>query len=136
MNRKIKKIFPIFFVIILFTSCDDTLTVQDIDAKDIPTSNVSFSEHIYPVLQVKCAFSGCHSSINPSYGLDLSTWSGLTADPNVVFPGEPDLSRLIWAIEGNRPPIQPMPPIGYSRPVTADQIEGFRTWIDEGALNN
>ncbi|MFZ1518297.1 MAG: hypothetical protein WAU11_05955 [Ignavibacteriaceae bacterium] len=130
-----------FFLIVIFTSlllvsCDDTLTVEDIDNKIIPDQNVSFSQHIYPILQVKCAFSGCHASPNASNGLDLTTWSNVTADPNIVFPGEPDLSRLIWAIEGNRPPIEPMPPVGYSRPVTTNQLKGIRTWITEGAQNN
>ena len=124
-------IFTSFFIF----SCDDTLTVEDVDNKPMPQSNISFSQNIYPILQVKCAFSGCHATPNPSQGLDLSTYSGLTADPNIVFPGEPDLSRLIWAIEG-RPPIEPMPPIGYARPVTTEQLRGIKTWIDEGAQNN
>ncbi|HCY77813.1 MAG TPA: hypothetical protein DHV28_18035 [Ignavibacteriales bacterium] len=121
--------------LIVLIACDDTLTVQDIDNKIIPSSNVSFADHIYPVLQVKCAFSGCHSSVNPGAGLDLTSWSGVTADPTIVFPGEPDLSKLIWAIEGNKPPIQPMPPIGY-RSFTQNQVQGMRKWIEEGALDN
>lgn len=126
------------FVIISFIflqSCDDTLTVENVDDKDIPASNVSFADHIYPVFQVKCAFSGCHAQPNPAEGIDLSTWSGVTTDPNIVFPGEPDLSRLVWAIEA-RAGISPMPPLGYPIFVTIDQIEGIRTWIDEGALDN
>ena len=117
-------------------SCDDTLTVEDVDNKPMPQSNISFSQNIYPVLQVKCAFSGCHASPNPSQGLDLSTYSGVTANPQIVFPGEPNISWLVLAIEGNTPPIQPMPPIGYARPVTLEQIRGIRKWIEEGAENN
>jgi len=127
------------FVIISFIflqSCDDTLTIEDVDSKDIPSKDVSFSQHIYPVLQVKCSFSGCHAQPNPANGIDLSTWSGVTADPNIVFPFEPELSKLVWAIEGNKPPIPQMPPNGYAKPVTIDQIQGIRTWIDEGALDN
>ncbi len=130
------KLFLIIIIsFLLLQSCDDTLTVQNVDDKPIPASNVSFSQHIYPVLQVKCAFSGCHASPNPSNGINLSTWSNVTADPNIVFPGEPDLSRLVWSIEG-RSGISPMPPVGYSRPVTAKQLQGIKTWIDEGALDN
>jgi hypothetical protein len=131
-----KKIFLIVSLVFAIIGCDDTLTVQNVDDKVIPSSNVSFAEHIYPVLQVKCAFSGCHGSPNPADGIDLSTWAGVTADPNIVFPGEPDLSRLVWAIEGDKPPIQPMPPVGFARPVTANQLQGIKTWIDEGAQNN
>ena len=130
------KLFSLIIISILFLqACDDTLTVQNVDDKPIPDTNVSFADHIYPVFQVKCAFSGCHASSNPANGLDLSTWAGVTADPNIVFPGEPDLSRLVWSIE-NRAGISPMPPPGYARPVTLDQIKGIRTWIAEGALDN
>jgi len=123
-------------LIALIVSCDDTLTVDNVDDKPIPSSNVSFAEHIYPVLQVKCAFSGCHAGANPSAGLDLTSWVNVTANPTIVFPGEPDLSRLVWAIEGNKPPVQPMPPVGFARPVTANQLQGIKTWIDEGAKDN
>lgn len=117
-----------------FISCDDTITVDDVDKKVIPDSSISFSQHLYPVLQVKCAFSGCHIGPSPQAGLDLSTWSGTTADPNVVLPGYPELSSLVWSIEGVAG-FPPMPPIGY-RPLTVNQINGIRIWIKEGALNN
>jgi hypothetical protein len=130
------KLLSFIIISLLFLQgCDDTLTIEDVDSKDIPSRDVSFSQHIYPVLQVKCSFSGCHSQPNPADGIDLSTWSGVTADPNIVFPGEPDLSRLVWAIEG-RAGISPMPIVGYAKPVTLDQLEGIKTWIDEGALDN
>ena len=130
------KLISIIIISFLFLqSCDDTLTVENVDDKDIPASNVSFADHIYPVFQVKCAFSGCHAQPNPADGIDLSTWSGVTADPNIVFPGEPDLSILVWSIEG-RAGVSPMPVVGYTRPLTINQIQGIKTWIDEGALDN
>ena len=129
-----KKYFLIFAIISSLVGCDDTLTVKDVDEKIIPPTNVSFADHIYPVFQVKCI--SCHNATNPDGGLDLTSYSAATADFNVIFPGNPDNSRLVWAIEGNRPPIQPMPPIGYSRPVTANQLQGIKTWIAEGAKDN
>ena len=130
------KLLSLIIISLLFLQgCDDTLTNENVDNKPIPDSNVSFADHIYPVFQVKCAFSGCHAQPNPADGIDLSTWAGVTADPNIVFPGEPDLSRLVWAIEA-RAGISPMPPLGYTTPITLDQIQGIRTWIDEGALDN
>ncbi len=130
------KLLALIIISLLFLlGCDDTLTTENVDNKPIPDSNVSFADHIYPVFQVKCAFSGCHAQPNPADGIDLSNWAGVTADPNIVFPGEPDLSRLVWSIE-NRAGISVMPPIGYARPVTLDQIQGIRTWIAEGALDN
>ncbi|MBE0551628.1 MAG: hypothetical protein IH619_04535, partial [Ignavibacterium sp.] len=52
-----------------------------------------------------------------------------------VFPGEPDLSRLVWTIDPSISGVSKMPPIGY-RSITLDQLEGIKTWIDEGAKNN
>jgi hypothetical protein len=129
-----KKIALILLIISTLVSCDDTLTVQDVDNKIIPDQNVSFSKHIYPVFQVKCI--SCHNATNPDGGLDLTTYSAATADFNVIFPGNPDNSRIVWAVEGDKPPIQKMPPIGYSKPFTQNQMQGLRTWITEGALDN
>lgn len=136
MNKIIKQIILAASSVFIFISCDDTLTVQNVDDRNIPLTNVSFSQDIYPIFQVKCAFSGCHASPNAADGIDLSTWANVTANPNIVFPGEPDLSRLVWAIEG-RAGISPMPPVGYAKPVTTDkQLPGIKTWIREGALDN
>ncbi len=133
----IMKILSLIIISLLFLlGCDDTLTNENVDNKPIPDSNVSFADHIYPVFQVKCAFSGCHAQPNPADGIDLSTWAGVTADPNIVFPGEPDLSRLVWAIEASEQEFLQCLPLGYTTPITLDQIQGIRTWIDEGALDN
>jgi len=131
------KLLSLIIISILFLQgCDDTLTTENVDNKPIPTDNVSFSQHIYPVFQVKCAFSGCHAQPNPTDGIDLSSWAGVTADPNIVFPGEPDLSRLVWTIDPSISGVSKMPPVGYARPVTTEQLRGIRTWIAEGALDN
>ena len=115
----IMKLLSLIIISLLFLlGCDDTLTNENVDNKPIPDSNVSFADHIYPVFQVKCAFSGCHAQPNPADGIDLSTWAGVTADPNIVFPGEPDLSRLVWTIDPSVSGVSKMPPIGYARPIT------------------
>ncbi len=131
------KLLSLIIISFLFLqACDDTLTIQNVDDKDIPASNVSFADHIYPVFQVKCAFSGCHAQPNPADGIDLSTYAGVTADPNIVFLGEPDLSRLVWTIDPSVSGVSKMPPVGYASPVTLDQLEGIKTWIREGAKDN
>jgi hypothetical protein len=131
------KLLALIIISILFLNgCDDTLTTENVDNKPIPADSVSFADHIYPVFQVKCAFSGCHAQPNPANGIDLSTWAGVTADPNIVFPGEPDLSRLVWTIDPSISGVSKMPPIGYARPITTEQLRGIRTWIAEGAQDN
>jgi hypothetical protein len=130
-----KLIFLTIASLFFIQGCDDTLTVENIDNKIIPSSNVSFADHIYPVMQVKCAFSGCHAQPSPADGIDLSNWSGVTADPNIVFPGEPDLSRLVWSID-RKVGVAEMPPRYSGLFLTQNQIQGIKTWITEGAKNN
>ena len=115
-----KKIVLILIILSSLIACDDTLTVQDVDAKVIPSSNVSFADHIYPIFQVKCI--SCHNATNPDGGLDLTAYAAATSDLTIIFPGDPETSRLVWAVEG-RAGISPMPPIGY-RTLTKNQIEG------------
>lgn len=128
----IKKVLYIALATILYSGCDDTTT--NIDDEIIPDSNVSYSKHIQPIFNAKCV--NCHGAGRTDAGLDLTTWSGTTANPIIVFPGEPDNSKLVWSIEGN-PAVEPMPPINSPYPaLTQNQVRGVRTWIGEGALNN
>lgn len=115
------------------TSCKDTTTVESLDSITIPSSNVSFAKYIEPVLTVKCANAGCHDDQNAAGGLSLTTWSNTTANYQVVAPGLPQNSKLVWRIQGTSGNI--MPPIGYA-PLTKNQIDGVVTWIKEGAKNN
>ena len=123
-------ILSIFFILIVLLSCDDSITNADVDNMKIPSSNVSFSEHIYPIFQVKCI--RCHNATDPDGGLDLTSYGAATSDLTIIFPGDSANSTLVWSIEGR---INPMPPIGY--PVLKPHhITGIKTWIQEGALNN
>ena len=132
MHNYLKKLF-ISGLIISFLGCDDTITVQDIDNREIPDSNVSYSKDIAPIFELKCV--SCHGSGTLEGGIDLSTWSGIV-DPRIVIPGEADTSPLVWSIEW-RPGSLRMPPEDSPfLPLTTKQIQGVKTWIDEGAENN
>jgi hypothetical protein len=123
--------FLLFAAFAMYSGCDDT-GVQ-IDEREIPASDVSYQQHIQPVFEVKCATSGCHEDATRAGGLSLTSWFNTTA-PGVVNPFQPQNSRLVWAIEGQAG-ISPMPPIGF-RPLTLNQINGIKKWIEEGAENN
>ncbi len=130
---KFKIIFTLASALIIIYACDDTLNINDIDSRIIPPSNVSYSQHIQPVLDLKCSSAGCHNSKDKAGKLSFSSYSDTVSDPLVVFPYNPQNSKLVWAIEGRN--ISPMPPVGYP-PLTKNQIEGIKTWIKEGAKNN
>ncbi|OGU55103.1 MAG: hypothetical protein A2V66_13610 [Ignavibacteria bacterium RBG_13_36_8] len=123
----------IIFISVVIYSCDDTLVQSDIDGRIIPDNQVSFSEHIQPVLNLKCAFSGCHDDQTRAANLSITTWANVVSDPSIVFPYYPQNSRLAWAIEGTGSTL--MPPYGYPA-LTQNQIDGIKTWIAEGATNN
>jgi hypothetical protein len=131
-----KQIFPIliviiFFLIIAYTEgCKDQVTGSDVDSRVIPDSNVSYSRDLQPVFNLKCANAGCHDDATMAGGLSMTSCANTKADPSIVFPGEPDNSRLVWSVEGIGN--FPMPPAGYP-PLTENQIKGVRTWIKEGA---
>src|SRR3989339_1922410 len=123
----------LIFCSMLLISCDDTQTIEDIDKKPIPTTNVSFSQNIYPVFNVKCNNSGCHNDESRAGSVSLTSWSNAT-DPNIVVKGDPSTSILVWSID-RLPGAKWMPPDGYPG-LTEEQRIGIKTWITEGALNN
>ncbi len=120
------------FGLLFLTSCDDSLTNQDVDKKIPPTSNLSFGKDIYPIFQVKCMY--CHNATDPAGGLDLTSYAAATADFNIIFPGEPELSGIVWAIEG-RAGVTAMPLPGYPS-LKPFHITAIKKWIEEGAKNN
>jgi len=118
-------------VLVLFAqSCDDSLTSSEVDNIVMPDSNVSYSRHIAPVFEFKCV--ECHNSSRKDAGLDLSSWLAATSDPRIIARGSDTTSVLVWAIEGF-PSSPQMPPQGR---MIENHIQGIRTWIREGALNN
>lgn len=132
----IRNFYKYYFVLIatsliLFAqSCDDSLTNSEVDNIVMPDSNVSYSRHIAPVFEVRCV--QCHNSSRKEAGLDLSSWLDATSDPRIIARGSDTTSVLVWAIEGiQSTPL--MPPQGRMK---ENHIQGIRTWIREGALNN
>jgi hypothetical protein len=105
----------IFSIALIFSACDDTVTNAEVDKRIIPSSNVDYYEHIQPVFNIKCATALCHDDGTRASNLSLTTYS----------------NALVWSIEGTGGSF--MPPQGAAPPLTDNQIQGIRTWIDEGA---
>ncbi|HKI77586.1 MAG TPA: hypothetical protein VKA26_03505 [Ignavibacteriaceae bacterium] len=120
----------LFLSITFYAGCKDTITSDDVNKIIIPDSNVSYSEHIQPVLNVYCSTSGCHDGTSSS-AYSFTTWGNLIGAPDAVYPGNPDTSHLVWVLEGKLP----NHPYLYYSP-TPNQIQGIKTWIKEGAKNN
>lgn len=90
----------------------------------------------------RCAISGCHGPPQPELGQDLSEGSARANLVNVPSVERPDLDRvepgdaaasyLFKKITGAPDIVGDRMPLGES-PLTAEEIEAIRLWIENGA---
>ena len=102
-----------------------------------PASGVSFTKQVEPLFQETCA--SCHNGNNPGINLILnytafSDFWGYLIDyqPKIIISGSAANSILTEIFQA-LPNFMPPPP----RPrLTQNQIDGIKTWINEGANHN
>jgi hypothetical protein len=122
-------------IILGIASCKDQVTDPNVDPIVFPESNISYSKHVDPLFQQRCALSGCHGGSSSQAGLDLLAPSYsflINHQPRLVNPGSSTNSLLVQRIDGRLAPQMPY----MSQPLNANQIAGIKKWIDEGAKNN
>jgi hypothetical protein len=131
-------LFFIFFCFILLVSsrlisCKDTQTNPSSEIV-FPDDSVSFTKHVGPLFQQKCAPSPCHGGSVPAAGLNLEypSYTVLINRTGLVLPGDANHSTLVQYLEGS---LSPMPPQNFPQ-LTRNQIIGIKKWIDEGAKYN
>jgi hypothetical protein len=106
-----------------------------------------FSRDVLPIIERRCAIGGCHSERTHQAGLYLtrdSAWTSLVDRPSRLFvgevfvrPGDALDSWMVIAISDDatrRHGLARMP-LG-SGPLTPDQIQTIRNWINRGAAND
>jgi len=85
-----------------------------------------------PILASSCATSNCHDNITKRDGVDLSSYSAIMSNDELVRAGNPSNSELYEAIletgEDQMPP-SPQPRLN------SEQIATIYDWINEGAKN-
>jgi len=128
MKRFINITFIIIFLAIIILSCDDT-GITDIP---IPDENVSYQEHIQPMFNVHCNTTDCHNSADRAAGLSLQSYGEFRSEPFLIIAGAPEESILYLVVSGKYVTLMP-PPFGNTLPLSDNQINGIRTWIEEGA---
>lgn len=98
-----------------------------------PSSGVSYKTSVQPLFNQACALASCHDDGTHTSDLDLTSYSKLMFKiSGIVVAGDPDASTLVLRIQGS---------VGTRMPPNANmlndnQINGIRTWINEGAKNN
>jgi len=122
-------------LMLFVSSCKDQIADPNVNPIVFPDANVSYSKHVDPLFQQRCAVSGCHAGSSSQAGLDLlapSYSSLINHQPRLVNPGASNNSLLAQRIDGRLAPQMPY----MSQPLNANQISGIKKWIDEGAKNN
>jgi hypothetical protein len=120
-------------IIIIFISCDDTITNEEIDNVVIPDKNVSFGKYIQPLIYAKCAsVEPCHGygDNGQQGGVILTNWDTII---EYVVPGHPDEGPLVLIVEGTNVNHPAVPDIFK---LNKNQKQGILTWIEEGAQKN
>jgi hypothetical protein len=122
-------------LVFIVASCKDQISDPNVNPIVFPDANISYSKHVDPLFQQRCALSGCHGGSSAQAGLDLfapSYSSLINHQPRLVNPGASNNSLLVQRIDGRLAPQMPY----MSQPLNANQITGIKKWIDEGAKNN
>ncbi|GEM_PF-208777 len=125
----------VLFLLASFSACENEINNPPADDIVFPDANVSYTQHVQPLFSRRCALGGCHAGSSPAAGLDLTHPSYnrlMNHVPRLVTARESNNSLLIQRLDGR---IQPRMPFN-SIPITTNQLNGMKKWIDEGALNN
>ena len=104
------------------------------------SGGISFHDHIFPLLEERCL--DCHGepyvkngrTIHPKAGLALNTYELVlkgNLDGPIVERGNHEESTLFVVITLDPDDSEIMPPKGD--PLTEEEVEMFKKWIDEGA---
>jgi len=87
------------------------------------TINVTYNASVAPVLKSYCV--GCHGTVSPSAGVDLSTYAGVKV--------QADNGRLLGSIT-HAVGYKPMP--SSTSKLGLCEINQIQVWITKGTLNN
>jgi uncharacterized membrane protein len=109
------------------TKCDSTGAVTQTTNAD----TICFSQSVLPILRSSCGITGCHDAITNKEGYTLVSYATLTQRSGSIVPFNPGASRIFSAMTNGGEDI--MPPTGA---LPAAQIELFRKWIAQGAVNS
>jgi hypothetical protein len=124
-------LFSVMLALLLSSDgCKDTGTTT---ADDIifPDSNVSYTQHVQPLMALRCATYGCHDNTTRAGNLNLTTYMDMTSRPGIVVPKDSKSSLLMQRIDGRLPHAANVPIL-----LNQNQLNGIKRWIDEGAKYN
>jgi hypothetical protein len=96
-----------------------------------PDSAVSYLQHVQPLLTLRCAAYGCHDDETRAGNARFTSFLATTERPGMVRPGSAATSLLYQRLSSQIPHDATVPIL-----VNQNQINGVKTWINEGAKYN
>ncbi len=129
--------FIIAFAVPLFYISACNTNTEPEEEIILPDSDLNYTEHIQRLFLVKCASrNGCHSYPEPQRGLDLTEYQSFIShfvegSVPLIIPGYGADSFLYNILREPLLTVSRMPK--NEKPLSANNIVGIRTWIDEGA---
>ena len=130
MNTRVISLIALALVVAGLAACDKQA--------ETPLKKVTYVDDVGPILQEHCA--GCHVAGEKgaeSSGLLMDSYESLMKGSRfgrVIEPGSAATSSLHIIISGKARLTVSMP--HGTEPLSDEQIETIRVWIEEGALEN
>ncbi len=134
------KIITVILIVIVFAACKHE---SQLPTPEIPTNGnngggstvdtgICFERDILPIFISNCAKAGCHDAISRQDGYQFTDYNSITSKDFIA--GNASATELYEKITEDRTDkIMPPPP---NNPLTNEQKELIRRWINEGAENS
>lgn len=129
-------VVPSLLSVLLLAGCEHAEPLEPIPQEPL------FSNIEQDIFALNCALSGCHAGSNPQQGMNLSPGQAYENIVNVasrerpdllrIDPGNPEDSYLLKKIRGDSDIVGSRMPLGRA-PLSSEEIDLIRTWIEEGA---
>jgi len=129
-NMKLIALLLVLSSIIFCAACNENVITSP-EQIIFPDTNISYQLHVKPLLELTCAFSGCHDYESKMGSVDVTSYYALTGRAGLIIPYKPDISLLNQILEGKQAHM-----MSFQDRVNSSQIKGLRQWVLEGAKNN
>jgi cytochrome c551/c552 len=110
--------------------CPDSFPCDQGTIVECDSNLVYFQRDVLPILVSNCAISGCHDQASATNGVILDSYEDVMNQVQSNLPDESNLYRVITSTDPAE--VMPIPP---TSPLSSDQIQIIRDWIEEGALD-